>query len=874
MKINLKGLAIIAAVVHGSLFAQVIITTPSFPAAENSVVLTYNTAEGNKALAGYTGDIYAHTGVITNLSTSGSDWKYVIAGWTINTTKAKLTPIGSGLYTFTVSPSIRAFYGVPTGEIILKMAFVFRTATGTIVGRSSDGSDIFVDVYASGLNVNFELPVNQAVLVQMNEIINVKVNSSAADSLAIYIDDKFFKSSTNTSLTTTITANLSGKHWVKAYAYANSGVDRVVDSFYYFVRPTQEIAALPAGITDGINYINDNTVILCLYAPNKNDVFAIGDFSDWQVNEDVFMKKTPDGKRYWLQLNNLTVRKPYIYQYLVDGKNKYADYYCDQVSDPWNDKYIDAVTYPNLPLYPEGKTAGIASVFTTGQSSYNWQVNNFQKPKITDLVIYETLLRDITTQHSYKSLMDTLSYFRRLGVNAIELMPINEFEGNLSWGYNPAFYFAPDKYYGTKNDLKAFIDACHQNGIAVILDMVLNHSYNSNPMVQMYWDEANNRPAANNPWFNTVSPNSAYSWGSDFNHESADTKAFVILEHFADNNEEKVLANYGMMVWGNMNGNFKEAHMGFTTNGKSDIGWASYKNRGWNNPNLLVYMESHDEERQMVYAKTWGNTDGVNYNIKLETTALLRMKLGFLFDFMIPGPKMLWQFEELGYDISINYPSGTEIDRLSSKPPRWSYLYDSRRMALKNFVASLALLKKKLDVFETSNFELDVYNALKRVKLNSPDLNIVALGNFDVLSGNISANFQHTGTWYEHFTGNTLVVSDVNMNINLAAGEYRLYSDSRISEADLRTDIESPIIQKESFFLFPNPTANILNIKVSDDLKIHSWKIFSLQGKEVLSGNWDANQIQQIDISSIRSGIYICEIVTQEGFLYKKLIKQ
>lgn len=755
----------------------------------------------------------------------------------------------------------------------------------------------------------------------------MKANSSAADSIALYVNNSYYTSTTADVLIETLTASQSGKFWVKAIAYANGGLNMEVDSFYYFVRPTQVVEALPTDIQDGINYIDDNTVILCLYAPFKNDVFAIGDFSDWEVNEDVYMKKTPDDLRYWIQLNNLTAGQPYIYQYLIDGISRFADIYCDQVSDPWNDKFIGDDIYPNLPAYPEGKTTGLASVFTTGQAEYNWQVNNFQKPKITDLVIYETLLRDITNEHSYQSLIDTIGYFKRLGVNAIELMPINEFEGNLSWGYNPAFYFAPDKYYGTKNNLKEFVDVCHQNGIAVIIDMVLNHSYGSNPMVQMYWDGENGRPAANNPWFNIESPNTEYSWGYDYNHESEDTRIFmdrvnnywidefkidgfrfdftkgftntsgngwaydasrieilkrmadkvwendsetyVILEHFADNNEEKVLANYGMMIWGNMNGSFKEAHMGYTQSGKSNIDWASYQKRGWDNPNLVVYMESHDEERQMVYTNTWGNNDGASYDIKSQTIALERMKLGFLFDFMIPGPKMIWQFEELGFDISIDYNG-----RTGNKPPKWDYQFNPERLALKTFVSSIANLKTKLDVFETTNYNLDVYNALKRIKLNSTELNVVALGNFDVVSGNIVGSFQHTGTWYDYFNGTTLEVTNVNMSIPLNAGEYRLYTDSEITDSDIGTGIDNPQLSDSNFLLFPNPAGNLLYIVPSYSTQVLEWKIYSLHGKEVLSGNWNVQKVKEsIDISSIKAGIYIYEIITTNGKYREKLIK-
>ncbi|NOZ04318.1 MAG: hypothetical protein GXO92_06915 [FCB group bacterium] len=101
-------------------------------------------------------------------------------------------------------------------------------------------------------------------------------------------------------------------------------------------------------------------------------------------------------------------------------------------------------------------------------------------------MIYELLVRDFIDRHDYQTLIDTLDYLEKLGINAIELMPINEFEGNSSWGYNPSFYFAPDKYYGTRQDLKLFIDECHRRGIAVIMDIVLNHTYGQSPLVSGY----------------------------------------------------------------------------------------------------------------------------------------------------------------------------------------------------------------------------------------------------------------------------------------------------------------------------------------------------------------------------------------------------
>jgi 1,4-alpha-glucan branching enzyme len=197
-------------------------------------------------------------------------------------------------------------------------------------------------------------------------------------------------------------------------------------------------------------------------------------------------------------------------------------------------QYISASTYPNLKAYPTGKTSGIVSLLQTAKPVFNWQTTNFTRPDKRNLVIYELLIRDFVATQNFQTVKDTLSYLKRLGVNAIEIMPFNEFEGNDSWGYNPSFYFAPDKAYGTETAVRQFVDECHRQGIAVIMDMVLNHSFGSSPMVQLYWDAANNQPAANSPWFNQVATH-PFNVGYDFNHEAQATKDFVdrVVEHLA-----------------------------------------------------------------------------------------------------------------------------------------------------------------------------------------------------------------------------------------------------------------------------------------------------------------------------------------------------
>ncbi|MFB0494140.1 1,4-alpha-glucan branching enzyme [Mucilaginibacter sp. OAE612] len=595
--------------------------------------------------------------------------------------------------------------------------------------------------------------------------------------------------------------------------------------------------ALPAGAKDGVTFINSGkSVIFNLYAPGKKSVSVTGDFNGWDVNDtEAVMNNTPDGKRWWVQIDNIDPAAEYGYQFYIDKSLKVADPYTEKVLDPDNDSYISSDTYPNLKKYPTGKTTGNVSVFQANQPAYSWKNTSFTRPDKKNLVIYELLLRDFIDAHNYQTLTDTLKYLSNLGVNAIELMPFNEFEGNLSWGYNPSFYFAPDKYYGTKNALKAFIDECHSRGIAVIQDMVLNHSFGQSPMVQMYFNTTAGKPAANNPWYN-VDPTHPYNVGYQFNHESADTKYFVknvlkfwmteykidgfrfdlskgftqvnygtsdaavnawsqydasriaiwkdynnyiksidnnnfyvILEHFAANQEEKELAGEGMMLWNNLNYNANEATMGWLTN--SNFQGLFYDQHTFTQPyNLVGYFESHDEERLQFKNESYGNAVG-SYNVKDKNTGLAREEMAAAFLFSVPGPKMLWQFGELGYDVSIN-----QGGRTSNKPIYWNYNTDPNRRHLYGVYAKMIKMKEKNAVFASTNSTYDLAGPIKTIQLKDASANVEVVGNFDVVpqTGNIS--FPATGTWYDNITKTSISVTSLQYSMTLKPGEYHVYS--------------------------------------------------------------------------------------------------
>ncbi len=847
--------------------AQLLTWEPFYLTREDSVEIIFDATLGNGGLAGHTGDVYAHTGVLTEYSSGTGDWFYVKTGWGENTPETKLESLGNDKWKLVISPSIAEYYGVGPDTMITHLAFVFRSGQQVggswLEGKTADGGDIFITMR---LGVQIQQPVENYYFGQLNVPFDVEaVGSENTVTMELYINDVLTHSVAATSLEYEITPTDYTKNWVKIVANDNTGPFSA-DSFYYLVNAPVTTQSIPAGNEYGVNYLDDTSVLLSFQAPNKDYVYVIGDFNNWEVDPEEYMKLDPDGETWWTEVTGLTPAEEYAFQYFVDGELRIADPYSEKVLDPREDKYIDDNTYPDLKAYPTGKTDEIVGVFQTAEPEYNWQVTNFERPAKTDLVIYELLLRDFLEEHDYSTLIDTLDYLDNLGINAIELMPVNEFEGNLSWGYNPIFYFSPDKYYGPKNDFKAFIDECHSRGIAVIMDMVLNHSFGQSPMVRLYASGTYGPPTSENPWFN-VNATHDYNVGYDFDHESQYTKDFVdrvnkywieeykidgyrydlskgftqtysvgnvglwgqydasriailkrmadavwsvdpyhymILEHFAENSEEKELANYGMMPWGNMNHEYLEAAMGYGSN----LSGASYQSRGWNGPHLVAYMESHDEERMMYKNLQWGNGSG-NYRITDMGTALNRVKLAAAFFFTIPGPKMIWQFGELGYDYSINWPSGNEDDRLTPKPIRWDYFQENTRYYVYRVFQELIKLKRNYDAFRTTDFSLDVGGTMKVIKLHSSSMNVVVVGNFGVTAGNVTPNFHQAGTWYDYFSGQSINVSNPSDPLSLDAGEFHIYTSLQLPTPEdgliLDMDDEEIVTDYSLAQNYPNP---------------------------------------------------------------------
>lgn len=662
----------------------------------------YFKADEKSQLFGYDGDVYAHIGIV-----DGGEWISVPAKWDENIEKCKMKKVSANTWHISLSPSVVKWFGVKESQIIPQIGIVVRNTDGT----------------KKGIDTDFFISVNDN-----------RINS-----------------------------------------------DDVVNE------------SLPKGMKHGINISSDQSVTFVLYDKDSKgkhyDVaFVIGSFNNWQKNDQYKMKRDEKEGVWWLTLKNLDIKKEHLFQYYLSGFGKtvkIADPYSEKVVTQ-DDKYIPSGTYRNISQYPES-TSGIVSSFTIQKDKYTWKYSdNFKAAEKENLIIYELLVRDFSDEGNIKTVTKNLDYISSLGVNAIELMPVQEFDGNDSWGYNPCFYFALDKAYGTNEDYKTFIDECHRRGIAVIFDVVYNHCTSNSPLAKLYWDNTKNRPSDNNPYLNVEAPH-PYSVFEDFNHESRLTQdyikrnlkymleeykidgfrfdlskgftqkktteanvgnydksrinilksysdaiketkqnAYIILEHFADNDEEKELSSYGMMLWRNANFAFAQAAMGYSENSSfHHIDPISYSMplHTW-----VGYMESHDEERvafkQIKY--------GVDIVRESKTTSYDRLIASAAFLLLDRGPKMIWQFGELAYDISID-----NNGRTGKKPSYINKRNEIERSRLYDAYCKIINFRKSNPEFFMSQTPFKWYvnandwNELRSIKIQSGNKYLYVLGNFD-----------------------------------------------------------------------------------------------------------------------------------------------
>lgn len=825
---------------------------------EDIVVLV--NAKGT-AMANYTGQMYAHTGLITENSTSNSDWKYIKAEWSINTDACKLVNRGNNIWQFTIKGGIRAFYGVGNNVEIESIAFVFRSSDGNKEIKNN-GSDIFISVSKSGAETEqfiSTIPRNIDEDTTQDVVITLNVSGTIMDGFTgpIYAhtgvltgkststgDWKYIKANWDENTEACRLTSIGDNKWqlvIKGGPRTFYGVPASEDIEYLcfvfrsedgsielkdqsndiLVYVKNDLKRRPLGASYGVT-VSGTTATFVLYAPGKQNVHLLGDFNNYQATTTSLMNK--DGNYFWYTMENLQPGVEYGYQYLVDGSTRIGDPYSEKILDPWNDKYISSATYPHLKSYPSG-ASDIVSVFELMPESYDWSVPNFDRPAKNSLAIYELHLRDFTTQGSVQAAIDKLDYLQTLGINAIELMPIQEFDGNDSWGYNPCFYFAPDKAYGRKEDYQRFIDECHKRGIAVILDVVINHATGQFPYAKMWWDSYNNCTTDTNPFFNRVARH-PYNVYHDFNHEYAETRnyfkrmlKFWLEEYKVDGfrfdlskgltQKNSGTSDAGVGTWSSYDSSriaiikdYADAIRSISDDAyiilEHFADWseenelANYRDiLLWNNQcepfyqtvmgyntdsgfggdlsyGRVSYIESHDEERNaykaITYGQSWVKSDWSRTSKQLQGAYCLH--------FLTPYPKMMWQFGELGYDYSIEYNG-----RTGKKPVKWDYLNNTHRKALYNAVSKAITWRTEHEAMYSHESVSCTYNVGdgdfggKHLIYSTPEGSVIVACNFGNSNVSFDITVPVTGTWQNLMTGKDITLGS-KYNVSLSAGDY------------------------------------------------------------------------------------------------------
>ncbi|MBW4523065.1 MAG: DUF3459 domain-containing protein [Scytolyngbya sp. HA4215-MV1] len=515
-----------------------------------------------------------------------------------------------------------------------------------------------------------------------------------------------------------------------------------------------------------------------LFAPYNKDAALIGSFSDWQ---EIPMQKGKDG---YFQTTVDLEDGTYQYKFRVQSKSWFFE------PDQWVD-----VTDPYATNI-DGNSSEENSIVRIKEGerivdTYVWQHDDKPLPPDHALVIYELHVADFSggendpkPRGQYKHVIEKLDYLCELGINAIELMPVKEYPGSYSWGYNPRHFFATETSYGTTDELKRLIDECHARGIRVLMDGIYNHSEASSPLTQIdhdYWYHHQPRDPDNN-------------WGPEFNYEHydealetyparrfiGDCVRFWVREYHIDGiryDAARQIANYDFMHWivqeakqtagakpfYNIAEHIPETTSITNLDGPMDGCWhdsfyhcvlehicgdtfdlerlkdvLDAKRQGFlGTTNVVNYLTNHDHNHVMAELGERGI---------LDEAAFRRRKLGAVLVMTAMGVPLLWMGEEFG-EYKYNTQDQAKID--------WTLLDGDQNRSLFDYYKGLIALRKNNPALHTENVEFFHENPEVRVlaytRWNNEGARVVIVANFsdNFLAGYTVPNFPTDGTWHE-----------------------------------------------------------------------------------------------------------------------------
>ncbi|HRZ11293.1 MAG TPA: alpha-amylase family glycosyl hydrolase [Kiritimatiellia bacterium] len=676
------------------------------------------------------------------------------------------TPLGkpdsNGVSTVALGPFNRADQVVRT----LHMAVHWGDDWDTDAGRNYNVG-ISLETGPEAPSVRLLSPQDGEVIVDNPQ---VQLQAEGADRAEMWLDGRSIASVGETPFELKIPFRQLkyGRHQLTARAEREGLVG--LQEIFFWKLPPHRVENLPQGVPWGATVNPDGTATFTLHAPGKKFISLVGDFNGWDPFADM-MTASPDGT--WWTTRPVSNGAP-RYQFCIEGRQFLADPYARDIE--WKD---EAGREGHQPWHAR-------AVLEVGQPPFAWTATNYTRPPLDQLAIYEFHIDDLAPGGGFTGVIARLDYIRDLGFNAIEPMPWMEFTVDRSWGYNPAFHFAPESAYGTPGELKRLIDEAHRRGLAVIMDAVFNHMDRNSALYQLYGADYEASPYfrlfRGENWgfpdldqqsraFKRYVEDAIRCWLTEYRVDGirfdatrfvewegyndwgagwlawagrqADAGSYMIAEHIPSD-PELIRRTEMDATWGD---SFRWVVRGYVEEGRLDrdefarlldpaqLGFGGVSER-------IAYTESHDEERVMRDLRRRGYSRD-----EAERRALLALALTLT----APGPAMVYAGQEFGEDTA---------KTVGSNPLNWGRTegwFGRPARRLRDAARALVRLRTTHPALRTGAVTLDQQGLPDGVAVytrGEAGAAVVVAANFGRRERRVTVNLPGAGPWRDVLRGN------------------------------------------------------------------------------------------------------------------------
>ena len=643
-------------------------------------------------------------------------------------------------------------------------------------------------------------------------------------------------------------------------------------------------APIPGGIDLGPTWLN-NSMFLAVYAPSQPVMRVVVNSLEnaSEEPEALTMYKDPNIQdTWWIELD--LPSGEYEYEYLLINGNR--------IADPFSRRLTNGKT--RIEIGPGGISTA---------DDFIWSSNDYIRPSLDTLIIYELHVDDFSAQGNgqgtFLDVIDRLDHLKMAGINAIELLPITEFPGTHSWGYDPQLMSAVEENYGTPEEFMRLVDEAHSRGIAVIIDLVWNHikstspiweiqpDYDLNPYIKLHtdlnpneaegswgmldWDHFNPRTIdyinrVNKIWVDEYRVDgfrfdAMYMIGWDMQQQeygipawstalrNHDPTVYQIAEHLPSNpwliENTDLSSGWHDSFHDRLLNDVHGQSLSTMSIMRQIIGLHEYSD--WGDPynsrtQAVKYMVSHDEQSILQEMVTFNS-----YSIE---DARSRDKFYATILFTSLGIPMLFQGQEFGLQTGWdddNNNGNYDDEKLQYRPVDWSLLNTDIGQSHLEHYSKLAKLRKSNPAFCKGTFyDLYRYTSQKVIvygykdeSLNNNDDQVVVVANFSSLERTIeNVPFLSSGNWHDALNPINVITVDEDNYYN----EYSIPAKSAVVftnrdyQLAIPSSYESVPDQFQLVECYPNPFNGKLNIRYHiNNVSDIYATIYDLSGKVIKS---------------------------------------